>query len=78
MDFYCAACRLVVEIDGSQHYEPEEKERDAARTAYLNGLGLKVMRFSNHDVDAHFDGVCAAIDSVIRSASEETTSSVFP
>ena len=66
VDFYCAKCKLVVEIDGSQHYEPEEAERDADRTAYLNSLGLKVMRFSNHDVDAHFESVCTAIDAVIR------------
>ena len=65
VDFYCAACALVVEIDGSQHYEPEEKARDDARTAYLNGLGLKVIRFSNHDVDAHFEGVCSAIERIV-------------
>ena len=42
VDFYCAECKLVVEIDGSQHYEPQEQNRDEARTAYLNGLGLRV------------------------------------
>ena len=68
VDFYCADCKLVIEIDGSQHYEPEEKAYDEARTAYLNGIGLQVVRFSNHDVDAHFDGVCATIDSIIQNA----------
>ena len=71
VDFYCAGRQLVVEIDGSQHYEPEEAARDAERTAYLNGLGLKVLRFSNHDVDAHFESVCTAIDAVIRSDTQE-------
>ena len=66
VDFYCAAEKLVVEIDGSQHYEPEAKEKDDARTAYLNSIGLKVVRFSNYDVDAHFDGVCTTIDRIMR------------
>ena len=66
VDFYCAERKLVIELDGSQHYEPEEKERDAKRTAYLNSLGLQVVRFSNHDVDAYFESVCATIDSMIR------------
>ena len=66
VDFYCAAARLVIEIDGSQHFEPEERAKDEARTAYLNGLGLQVVRFSNYDVDAHFESVCATIDGLIR------------
>ena len=61
VDFYCAAAQLVVEIDGSQHYEPEEKAQDEARTAFLNSLGLVVLRFSNYDVDVSFDSVCATI-----------------
>ena len=65
VDFYCAGCRLVVEIDGSQHFEPEERARDEARTAYLNSLGLKVLRFSNYDVDRHFEGVCGEIQKAI-------------
>ena len=66
VDFYCAECKLVIEIDGSQHYEPEQKSKDKERTDYLNSLGLQVVRFSNYDVDAHFDGVCETIDKIIR------------
>ena len=66
VDFYCHAAKLVIELDGSQHYEPENKVQDEARTAYLNSLGLQVIRFSNHDVDAHFEGVCATIESVLH------------
>lgn len=66
VDFYCAEKHLVVEVDGSQHYEPEEKEKDAARTAYLNSLGLQVLRFSNHDVDVYFESVCETIDRIVR------------
>ena len=66
VDFYCAARKLVVEIDGSQHYKPEEREKDEARTAYLNSLGLRVVRFSNHDVDVHFESVCETIDGIVH------------
>ena len=61
-DFYCASAKLVVEIDGSQHYEPDGRENDEKRDRYLKGLGLSVLRFSNYEVDCHFDGVCAQID----------------
>ena len=66
VDFYCAAKKLVVEIDGSQHYELEAEKRDRARTAYLESIGLRVMRFSNYNVDTQFDGVCATIDRMVR------------
>ena len=62
VDFYCAACKLVVELDGSQHYEAEGREKDKERTEYLEGLGLTVLRFLNRDVDDHFETVCATID----------------
>ena len=57
VDFYCAAEKLVVELDGSQHYEPKGKEYDAERDAYLKSLGLRVLRFGNSDVDVRFDAV---------------------
>ena len=68
VDFYCAAANLVVELDGSQHYEAEGRTHDEKRDAYLAGLGLQVLRFSNADVDRHFTAVCAAIDRAIREA----------
>ncbi len=46
-DFYCPAAKLVVELDGSQHFEPENARRDAERTNYLNEHGLRVLRFDN-------------------------------
>ena len=61
-DFYCHQAKLVVELDGSQHYDPEEQEKDAERTRYLESQGLKVLRFSNLDVTRRFRGVCEAID----------------
>ena len=53
VDFYCAKAKLVIELDGLQHYEEEGFRKDAARTAYLESLGLKVLRFSNRDVNHH-------------------------
>ena len=61
-DFYCHQAKLVVELDGSQHYDPEEQKKDAERTRYLEGQGLKVLRFSNMDVIRKFRSVCEAID----------------
>jgi very-short-patch-repair endonuclease len=55
-----------VELDGSQHYEPEEMEYDKKRTTYLEGLGLSVLRFSNLDIVQNFRGVCEQIDSEVK------------
>ena len=62
VDFYCHQAKLVVELDGSQHYTPEEKRKDNIRTAYLEQQDLKVLRFSNLDVMQKFQGVCEMID----------------
>jgi len=52
-DFYCAKARLVIELDGSQHYTKDGISRDAARKELLNSLELEVLRFSNLDIDNH-------------------------
>ena len=65
-DFYCHKAKLVVELDGSQHYSPEEMEYDRKRTAYLESQGLKVMRFSNLDVMRQFRRVCEAVDMAVK------------
>jgi len=62
VDFYCHKAKLAVELDGSQHYEIEEAVQDAKRTAYLESLGLKVLRFTNLEVSRQFENVCEAID----------------
>ena len=46
-DFYCHKARLVIEIDGSQHYTPDGKEKDCFRTEILEGYGLTIIRFTN-------------------------------
>ena len=68
VDFYCASAKLVVELDGSQHYAPSGMAHDAERSAFLTGLGLEVLRFSNRDVDRHFQNVCEQIDFCIQMA----------
>ncbi|MBR6220124.1 MAG: endonuclease domain-containing protein [Clostridia bacterium] len=66
VDFYCADARLVVELDGSQHYDEDNRARDEERDNYLSGWGISVRRFGNYDVDRHFDSVCATIDTAVR------------
>ena len=65
-DFYCAKAKLVIELDGSQHYEEENMVRDAERTAYLGGYGLKVIRISNHEINQNFEGVCKYIEASVQ------------
>jgi very-short-patch-repair endonuclease len=60
-DFMCHAKKLIIEIDGSQHYTAEGMEYDRIRTATLEGLGFHLLRFTNDEVDNAFDGVCGAI-----------------
>ena len=66
VDFYCAAAKLVIEVDGSQHYEPQGIAYDIERSAFLSALGLEVLRFSNREIDREFRGVCEQIDMTIQ------------
>ena len=61
-DFYCAKARLVIELDGSQHFDPDGMNYDAVRTEYMESLGLKVLRFSNTDINQRLRDVCDQID----------------
>jgi len=61
VDFYAPKIKLVVEIDGSQHVEPEHCQRDKERDAVLNALGLKVLRFDNHAVLTNIEGVMESL-----------------
>ena len=60
-DFYCASARLIIELDGSQHFTEAGMLRDKARTEIMERYGLKVIRFTNHEVDTQFDAVCNMI-----------------
>ena len=67
VDFYCAAAKLVSEVDGSQHYEPQGVAYDAEHSVFLSALSLEVLRFSNRDINRDFRGVCEQIDITIQS-----------
>ena len=66
-DFYCPQAKLVVELDGSQHYARDRIENDARRTKFLEGYGLKVIRIHNNAITQNFQGVCEYIDKEINS-----------
>lgn len=61
VDFYCHAAKLVIELDGSQHYTQQGLAYDQERTAILQQYGIQVLRFSNRDINTQFREVCDAI-----------------
>ena len=61
VDFYSAEAQLVIELDGAQHYEEESREKDIMRDAYLNSLGILVLRYTNIEFHKNFDGICKDI-----------------
>lgn len=67
VDFYCPKARLIIEIDGSQHYTPEGEEHDRFRTDILEQYKLEVIRFSNIQIDHLFPAVCSEIDNMVKS-----------
>ena len=64
VDFYCHRAKLVIEIDGGQHYQDERLIKDDIRTKYLEQQGLLVLRFTNWEVDHQFALVCQRIEEV--------------
>ena len=66
VDFYCADARLVIELDGSQHYSETGLEKDRTRDEHLRSLGIKVLRYSNYDVNSNFEGVCMDINKHLK------------
>ena len=65
VDFLCSSKKLVIEIDGSQHYTNDGLEYDQIRTDLLESMGLHVIRFTNAEVDKSFNEVCVAIQNYI-------------
>jgi very-short-patch-repair endonuclease len=63
VDFYCAQAKLCIELDGASHFESYQEEYDAARTAFLQEHGCKVIRFTNHDIRYNLNAV---VDEIIR------------
>ena len=65
-DFYSAEAKLVIEPDGSQHYENDNVEKDTERTDFLKSYGLRVLRIPNNEVNRNFQGVCKYIDAAVK------------
>ncbi len=65
-DFYSAEAKLVIELDGSQHYEETDLQKDEARTTFLEGYGLKIIRIPNNEVSRNFRGVCEYINAAVK------------
>ena len=66
VDFYCAEAKLAIELDGSQHYEPQDAAKDRQRTLFLQGYDITVIRIPNNEVMQNFEGVCTYIDYVLK------------
>jgi very-short-patch-repair endonuclease len=62
VDFYCPKAKLVIEVDGSQHYSEHAKEYDRVRDEFLTNMNLRVLRFTNVDVMDNIDGVIEVIE----------------
>ncbi len=58
VDFFIAEKRVVIEIDGAQHFETAHKDADKKRDADLFALGITVLRYSNYDINNNFENVC--------------------
>lgn len=66
VDFYCAKAKLVIELDGSQHYNKSDMIKDKICTEKLEEFNLTVVRIPNNEIDENFDGVCEYIDCFIK------------
>lgn len=72
-DFYSAEAKLVIELDGSQHYEPSYAQKDDERTAFLKEYGLTVIRIPNNEISRNFCGVCEHIDAAVKQSLSQPT-----
>ena len=66
VDFYCDKAKLVIELDGSQHFEEKGIKYDEERTAFLLQYDLKVVRIPNNEVNDNFEGICLYIDDIVK------------
>ena len=65
-DFYSAQAKLVIELDGSQHYSKKGQQADAVRTTFLEQYGLQILRISNLEIDRNFQNVCEYILHIVN------------
>ncbi len=71
LDFYCPKAHLVVEIDGSQHFEEKAQAYDEKRSQRLQSIGIDILRYTNREIEASFESVCQSIDMAIKERLEE-------
>ncbi len=67
-DFYCHSAKLVIELDGSQHYEEKGLLKDKIRTEKIESRHLTVLRIPNNEINRNFSGVCEYIDAFVKNA----------
>ncbi|TAK80705.1 MAG: endonuclease domain-containing protein [Betaproteobacteria bacterium] len=65
-DFYCAHRRLAIELDGDSHFTDDGRRHDEKRTASPALDGIRIIRFANSDVMAHFEAVCGCIEEALK------------
>ena len=70
-DFYCHKAKLIIEIDGLQHYTKDGRQKDEFRTEILEEYDLRVIRFTNYQIDTNFRSVCEYIDAVVNASLRE-------
>ena len=66
VDFYCHSARLIIELDGSQHYEEKGLLKDKIRTEKIEKRNLTVIRIPNNEVNKNFEGICQYIDIAVK------------
>ena len=75
VDFYCAPARLVIELDGSQHFTKDGITYDGERTKILQRYNLQVIRFTNQQIDTQFPDICREIDRIVKERMDSLISS---
>ena len=70
LDFYCPSLRIAIELDGSQHYETDAMEKDREREEVLRQEGIKLLRYTNLDIQRNFQVVCEDIWNKIQEYSK--------
>ena len=73
VDFYCKPLKLVIEVDGSYHFEPDQKIKDNQRQEVLQKMGLNFLRFSEQQIRKDMDMVLKAIESYIVTFENENS-----
>ena len=77
VDFYCSKAKLILELDGSQHYEDLGVKKDKIRDRFMQENGFKVLRYSNFEINDNFEGVCIDIEQKVMAQMSATKPSAL-